>query len=205
MTPTSGFLLLPPSPIPGYRGVDRNKVGLLSPFEPRLIEGEMDLSFVPKKGDNAIWAYFPPGWRRDAYRLYEEDMVDDGKWDPILLSSREVAHRIREIIEPHLGPHEIVACEIGGLDTMLSDEVRDKTTFLGFDVAYPPGGDYYSAIRNGLFTNPDPELVLQYQQLLNQFGLFSNTKPILVYVSRFKELVLSETDSIFCIYKLGIA
>lgn len=223
----TGFLLLPQSLVPSYRGIDRTSIFAVeaelshrpvgpvrSPFEPALIEGEMDPSYVPKKGDNAIWPFYSPGWRRDAYRLYEESMVDDGKWDPILLCSRGIAQRIREIIEPHIGPHEIVACEILELNSIRSDEAGEKATFLGYDVAYPPGGDYYSAINNGLFGDeysysgrqgPLHELVAEYQSLLNQFGLFPNTKPILAYVRRFKELVLSEADSDFLIYKLGIA
>jgi hypothetical protein len=222
----NGFLLLPQNLVPGYRSIERTSqfaveaelshrpVGpVRSPFEPALIEGEMDLSYMRKKGDNSIWPFFSPGWRRDAYRLYEENMVDDGKWDPILLRSREVAQRIREIIEPHIGPHEIVACEILELSFMPSDEAGEKATFLGYDVAYPPGGDYYSAINNGLFGDeysysgrqgPPPELVAEYRLLLNQFGLFPNTKPILAYVRRFKELSPSEADSDFVVYKLGM-
>ncbi len=203
--PHTGFLLLPPSPVPGYRGVDRSKAGLLSPFEPSLIEGQMDPSYMPKKGGNAIWAFYAPGWRRDAYRLYEENMVGDGKWDPILLSSREVAQSIREIIEPHLGPHEIVACDICDLNSVPSDEPEEKESHLGYDVAYPPGGDYYSAIKNGLFVNPSPHLVEEYRSLLNRLGLFPNAQPIPSYVHRFKELVQSEETAKFCIYRLGTA
>jgi hypothetical protein len=182
-----------------------------------LIDGEiMDPSFWPKKGDDALWDFYPTGWRRDAYRLYEENMVGYGKWDPDLpqiLASREVAQRIREIIEPHLGPYEIVACDIWELDSIPSDEVEDQGTFLGYDVAYPPGGDYFSAIKNGLFTKPFsfsegpplPELVEGFQSLLNHFGLFPNAKPISSYILRFKELVPSEADSEFCIYRLARA
>jgi|GEM_PF-1006351 len=229
--PTHGFLLLTPSYVPGYWGVNRfggfdtrpkpppnaPKHYQQSPFVPMLIDGEiMDPSFWPKKGDDALWAFYPAGWRRDAYRLYEENLVNHGKWDPDspdLLASREVAQRIREIIEPHLGPYEIVACDIWELDSIPSDEVEDKGTFLGYDVAYPPGGDYFSAIKNGLFTKPFsfskgpplPELVEEFQSLLNHFGLFPNTKPIPSYIRRFKELVPSEADSEFCVYRLVTA
>jgi hypothetical protein len=191
-----GFLLLPPSPIPGYQGIDRN------PFEPSLIRDEMSQSYGPE--GSAIWPFYPPGWRRDAYRLYEENLVNDGTPNPFLLLSREVAHKVQKIIEPHIGPHEIVACEFWELDSLPSDEVESEATFLGYDIAYP-GGDYYSAIYNGLFVNPHPELLAHYRSLLNQFGLFSNTKPILAYVRHFRELVLSEADSEFCIYRLGLA
>lgn len=229
--PTHGFLLLAPSSVPGYWGVDR-KGGIgarpeppptaarhyqHSPFVPMLIDGEiMDPSFWPKIGDDALWAFYPDGWRRDAYRLYEENVVDDGKWDPDrpdLLSNREIAQRIREIIEPHLGPYEIVACDIWELNSLPPDETGDKENSLGYDVAYPPGGDYFSAIKNGLFTKPFPysggpaslELVEAFQSSLNQFGLFPNTKPILSYIRRFKELVPSEADSEFCVYRLVTA
>jgi hypothetical protein len=105
--PTHGFLLLPPSPVPGYRGVDRNGIGVWaerpptaprdyqwSPFAPLLLEGEMDPSYMPKKGDDAIWAFYPPGWGRDAYRLYEGNWVVDGEWLPDLLSSPPCADLI---------------------------------------------------------------------------------------------------------------
>lgn len=223
--PTLGFLLLAPSSVPGYWGVDRNwwrgraepppnapRDYQDSPFVPMLIDGEiMDPSFWPKKGDDPLWAFYPDGWRRDAYRLYEENVVDPGKWDPDrpdLLSNREVAQKIREIIKPHLGPYEIVACSIWELNSVPSDEAEDKKTFLGYDVAYPPGGDYFSAIRNGLFGgmfDPDPGLVEQYRNLLNEFGLFSNTSPILAYFRRFQELYKLEADSEFCVYMLESA
>ena len=225
--PTHGFLLLAPSSVPGYWGVERNggfgtrperlptapKDYQHSPFVPLVLETEMDPSWRPKKGDDSTWTIYAPGWRRDAYRLYEENWVDDGKWDPELLASREVAQRIREIIEPHLGPYEIVACDILELDSIPSDEVEDKGTILGYDVAYPPGGDYFSAIKNGLFTKAfsyaggpaPPELVEEFRSLLNQFGLFPDTKPIPSYIRRFKELVPSEADSEFCVYRLVTA
>ena len=43
-----------------------------------------------------------------------ENVVDDGKWDPEspqILASREVADT-QEIIELHLGPYDIPACDI---------------------------------------------------------------------------------------------
>lgn len=226
--PTHGFLLLAHRSVSGYWGVDRDggfgarperpptspRDYQHSPFVLMLKDGELtDPSFWPKKGDNAIWALYAPGWRRDAYRLYEENMVDDGKWDPDLLASREVAQRIREIIEPHLGPYEIVSCDIWELNSVPPDEAGDKATFLGYDIAYPPGGDYFSAIKNGLFTKANsysggpasPELVEKFQSLLNQFGLFPNTKPIPSYIRRFKELVPSEANSDFCVYRLVTA
>jgi hypothetical protein len=228
--PTHGFLLLAPSSVPGYWGVDR-KGGFGaraerpptaprdyqdSPFVPMLIDGLMDPSYCPKKGDDALWAFYPAGWRRDAYRLYDENSVAHGKWDldrPDLLTSREAAQKIREIIEPHLGPYEIVACDIWELNSVPADEAGDTATFLGYDVAYPPGGDYFSAIKNGLFTIPfsysegpaSPELVEEFRSMLNQFGLFPNTKPISSYLRRFKELVPSEADSGFCVYRLVTA
>jgi hypothetical protein len=173
-----------------------------------VLETEMDPSWRPKKGDNVLWTIYAPGWRRDACRLYEENMVDHGKWDPDspdLLASREFAQKMREIIEPHPGPYEIVACDIWEFNSVPPDEAGDTGTFLGYDVAYPPGGDYFSAIRNGLFGglfDPDPKLAEQYRIFLNEFGLFPNTNPILVYIRRFQELYKSEADSEFCVYRV---
>ena len=228
--PTHGFLLLAHRSVPGYRGVDRDggfgarpeppptapRDYQHSPFVLMVKDDELlDSTFWPKKGDHPIWTLYEPGWRRDAYRLYEENMVDDGKWDPDchLLASREVAQKIQEIIEPHLGPYEIIACDIWELNSVPPDEAGDKANFLGYDVAYPPGGDYFSAIKNGLFTKPfsfsggpaSPKLVEEFQSLLNQFGLFPNTKPIPSFIRRFKELFPSEADSDFCVYRLATA
>ena len=135
-----GWMLLPASPVHGYRGVDRH------PFEPALFDEEMDALAQVQAGESRIWVFYPPGWRRDVYRLYEENLIKEGGDDLFLLSSHKVARDIQRIIEPHVGPHEIVACEILGLDSMPSPhDAMEEIPNLGYDVAYP-GGDFYSAL-----------------------------------------------------------
>lgn len=193
-----GFMLLPPGTTPGYRGVDRD------PFTPLLLEEAMGPS-RPLPQNPAIWEFYPPGWRRDAYRLYEGNAVQgrsmfDDLW---LLSSREVASEIRHIIEPHLGPHEIVACQVWevGSQPIRGEAVAAPT--LGYDVAYL-GGDYYSAVRSGLLHgNASPSLVAAYGSLLNAFGLFADVQPISDYLRRFRQVAPSEANSTFCIYWLS--
>lgn len=195
--PFKGFMLLPPSPVPSYRGVDRH------PFQPALIETEMDSSIRLQEGESRIWVFYPAGWRRDAYRLYEENLVIGGD-ELFLLSNFEAAREIQRIIEPHIGSHEIAACEVWRLDSILSHEDVLEATLIGYDIAFA-GGDFYSAILNGLFINPHLELVEEYKPLLNQYGLFSSMNPIAKYIHRFKELISSEADSEFCIFRLSIA
>jgi hypothetical protein len=197
-SPLKGFVLLPPNPIQGYYGIDRH------PFEPVLLDQEIDSLAQMQEGESRIWAFYPPGWRRDAYRLYEENLVKEVGEDLFLLSTKEVACEIQRIIEPHIGRYEIVACEVWDLDSIPSLEDVVGTSFSGYDIAYF-GGDLYSAILNGLFINPYPDLVVEYKSLLNKYGLFSSAKPIPGYIHRFKELVSSEADSEFCIFRLSLS
>jgi hypothetical protein len=189
-----GYLLLPPSRVEPYRGVDRK------PFLPSLLEGEMDENAKPMAPH--IGTFYPPGWRRETYRLYEEHLVagqDD--FDPFLLADIQVARQIQHLIDPHAGAHEIVACEIWGLDPRTDEEVRPEPGFLGHDVAYL-GGDFYSAVLNGLYVNPAHELVSRYKPLLNECGLFPNRTPLAAYVHDFKKAAPSEADSEFYIWRL---
>src|SRR5262249_5502914 len=114
--PVRGYMLLPASYVPGYRGIDRN------PFYPTFLESEMEMECdegVPPL--EHIWQFYPLGWRRDAYKLYEESLADNRESDEgILLSTGEVAREIRRIIERHVGPHEILDCD----RWRISDEPR---------------------------------------------------------------------------------
>jgi len=191
-----GFMLLPPSPVKRYRGVDRQ------PFEPLLLEE--DLSAQVEKDDNRIWVHYPPGWRREAYRIYEENSAIAIEEDLILLTNLKASREIKKIIEPHLGVYEIVICEVWSLNSVSLHGKDILANNLGFDIAYP-GGDFYSAILNGLLVNSHPTLVEEFGSLINDFGLFASTAPIPDYVTRFRELVLSEADSEFVIFNLGKA
>ena len=82
-------------------------------------------------------------------------------------------------------------------------EARPDEDLLGYDVAYC-GGDFYSALYNGLFSGADPDLLAEFRPLLNCFGLFDTTGHIPAYVRRFKEEAQSESNSEFCVYRLSM-
>lgn len=197
--PLKGYLILPPSPVKGYRGVDRN------PFVP-LVLNDGELLHKDHGEDNAprIYEFYLPGWRQDAYRIYEDNTIEDLAEEIELLKNREAARRIVKIIEPHLGEHEIVLCEIWGLESLGEVDPSKRSGFLGYDVAYP-GGDFYSAILNGLLINPHPELASQYAHVLNENRLFPRPDNIPEFIGRFRSLVPSEGDSDFVVYKLSLA
>ena len=110
-----------------------------NPFAPLIIsEGELLERARAIKEKPRISDFYRPGWRQDAYRIFEEN--------------KEAAHEIVRIIEPHLGLHEIVHCEIWGLESLDKIDPPRPSGFLGYDVAYP-GGDFYSAVLNGLLVN----------------------------------------------------
>ncbi len=192
-----GFLLLPPSPIREYRGVDRR------PFEPLVLTGELDPAIRVQPGESHIWVLYPPGWRRDAYRLYEENSLRVGD-DLNLLGNRVAACQIRRVIEPYLGFYEIIACRVWSMGSQLRSREESAPSFLGYDIAYC-GGDFYSAILNGLLLNPDPRLVGEYGSLLNQFRLFATSDRLVEYAERFKAAVVTEAASRFCVYELSLA
>lgn len=192
--PLRGYTLLPPSPVQGYRGVDRH------PFVPTLLEEEMDSDAKPV--EPYVWTFYPPGWRRNAFRLYEENLVPGTGDELDLIASKEAAQQIKGIIEPHIGLHEIVACQIWSLDYPLSDRAGDAENFLGYDIAYL-GGDFYSAVLNGLFVNPAPALA-QYKPLLNKFGLFPTISVTPEYLHQFKQEARSEENAEFYVWGLEL-
>jgi hypothetical protein len=191
----SGFLLLRARGVDIYRGLDRE------PFDLVLIEEELEHGAIPK-GDVPIWKFYPPGWRRDAYRVLEENAVPEWGRQLSLVSSYGAAVQVLKIIGPHIDPYEIVWCTVYDLCASPRDWERSNWIRLGFDVAYP-GGDHYSAIRNGLFHNPHPGLVLDYEKHLNRFGLFEESEIARRYLDSFREVVASEADSSFFLFGLS--
>ena len=192
-----GYLLLPPSPFAGYRGVDR------TPFDPVILESEIHISTETNNEDEGISALYPPGWRKRAYQLFENNRVNGAYEGISLLTNIQTAREIKEIIESHIGYHEIIGCEIYGLENNHLLKIPQGSNSLGFDIAYP-GGDFYSAILNGLYINPDPFLLKEYFHLLNEHGLFRSAILLGDYLSHFRKQVPSEMESEFCIYKLHL-
>src|SRR5437867_5305323 len=141
----------------GYRGVDRR------PFEPEVIEAEIDLDTA--ESAKSTWQLYPPGWRRDAYRVYESDLAAGCGERVFLLQNLDTARHIQRLITPHLGRHEVLFCSVWPLDGFPNPPDQQAFQFLGFDAAYI-GGDYYSALRNDLFYNPNPVLTRECRHVL---------------------------------------
>lgn len=194
-----GYLILRSSTQPvRYRGVDRQ------PFTPVLNDQDPDF-LRPSARDVRqlpIWAFYSPGWRRDTYRLHDDHLLSRNS-DLQLLSSESAAREIVHLIEPHLGRHDIVFCEVFQLaDLPVEMTVPAGAEFLGHDIA-SPGGDFSSAILNGLLVNPEPLLVERFAGALNQHGLFADHAPVLPYVTAFRQQVASQTDSELVAFRLS--
>jgi len=188
-----GFVLLKLNPSVRYRGIDRE------PFEPRIIENELSVEVVSDTKD--IWAMYPDGWRRDAYRLFSENQSACPE-DVAFLKSGDVAQAILRLIPPSMGQYEVIHCRV--LPSLLTGTEIDAQSerVLGYDVAYL-GGDYYSAVRNGLHVNPHSELISKHLPHLNEYGLFFNPQHVAAFLNDFRNLVLSEKTSSFVIYELS--
>lgn len=192
-----GFMLLLSSSIVGYRGVDRY------PFEPMLVDTEIDTLVNISEEETRIWVFYPPSWRQDAYRLYEENLAQECQDDFFMLSNSKAAQEIKKLIEPHVGLHEIVECEVWSFDSLSTlGDVQKTNSFLGYDIAYLRG-DYYSAILNGLLVNSHPDLVNEFGSVLNENLLFETQQVIPKYINRFVDLVPSEESSSFWLYQLS--
>jgi hypothetical protein len=203
----TGFMLLPVSEdATYYRGVDRD------PFQPLLVDAEIDPEIAIDAERRHIWEFFPPGWKRDVYRLFEEYVVHSPYDDLFLLRDFETAEQIAQAISPRIGNHEIFQVSVFSLDALpikLQDTVNSM--FLGYDVAYP-GGDYYSALKNGILfrtarsaSNDEEDYYTPFYPMVNQHGLFSHTNLIPSYLQCFRSHALSETQSEFVVYRLAEA
>jgi hypothetical protein len=184
-----GYILLPKESTTSYYGIDREL------FEPLLIESEI-IQHVSRKQYPTVSAFYPEGWRKTAYQLFESNVVAlDDNCD--ILKDYSTAVEIKNIIDSHLGNHDIFFVEI----TDRSAKFNYSPLCFGYDFAYL-GGDFYSAIKNGLFINPSEMLTDKYAAQLNPNGLFDDIKILDNYISDFKTEVASEENSIFWIYRL---
>ena len=193
--PLKGYLLLPADDRNGYKGIDRK------PFVPTLIEEELDPSAPVQEDELRIFKFYPPGWRRDAYEIYEDNLVEQTEEGLDLLENLDSAKRISQIIHSQMGKHEIYYCEIVNLDDINSLSVEIEEHVIGIDIAYR-GGDFYSAIFNGLFNNPAPQLEGEFKEKLNDQGLFDQLDILTPYLQQFREVVVTEKDADFVIYIL---
>jgi hypothetical protein len=148
--------------------------------------------------------FYPSGWRRKAYRLFEDHQVEGAPEVLELISTLEIAKRIQSMIEPMIGPHEIIRSLARKFNGERALEAPEDDEFMGSDIAYP-GGDFYSAILNGIFVNPDPELVNMYGGHLNENGLFDEPSLDWQCLTQFSSLVISEARSGSVLYQLSLA
>jgi hypothetical protein len=74
--PVRGFMLFPAATVRGYRGVDRH------PFVPALTQEVAELDGPVQTVGSCVWPFYPKGWERDAYRLYEENLVSNTGENP---------------------------------------------------------------------------------------------------------------------------
>lgn len=197
--------MLPSSPVQGYFGVDRE------PFLPTLLESELDPTAPVIEGASGIWEFYRPGWRKDAYRLYEENLaIEQSGTEPFLLSNIDSAKEIARIISPFVGQYDVVHCGIWTIDDHPRTYPVTSQQFLGFDAAYC-GGDFFSAVRAGLFGSPwfkgrpNEELLSEFRAMLNEYGLFKQPEDLTRYVRRFVELTSSEVRSKFFLWLLNRA
>jgi hypothetical protein len=186
-----GYMIFPASSRLGYRGVGRN------PFVIAVVDSEIGPNAHTDIG--SAWQLYPAGWKRDAYKLYEENLADA---EHDLLSSVEAAREIRRVIEPHVGPHEILACAIRAIGGDALPTNSQDAKLIGYDIAYT-GGDFYSAVLNGLFLNPSQKLIAKYKSSLNDSGLFADISVAPEYCRAFKQEVRSEANSTFYVWALS--
>lgn len=173
-----------------YRGVDRE------PFEPLIDEDAQDPHSL---STDAVSDFYPSGWKRSLYRLAESDQVNHHGF---LFSRLTTAVALQQQLAAHVGSYEIVWAEIGQLLGSAEDLDRQlPREFIGYDLAYL-GGDFYSAILNGMFVNPHPDLRDTFGARLNAFGLFSRRDDAAEYVEAFRRAVTSEASSEFLLYEL---
>jgi len=189
--PVSGYMILGSSKISGYRGVDRLR------FEPCLEENEIDETVSFERGDSRIWPHIRSGWKREAYRIFEEDRVESST-DLLLIRDYDVAFRLRRMVEQHIPGSEVLFCKVESLDAA---EVSSQGRFIGYDIAYP-GGDMYSAVLNGLLFNPHPSLVAQFIECINEHCLFIDINMAIAYITSFRMLVKSEASANFVLYTM---
>ena len=113
-----------------------------------------------------IWSLYPEGWKRDAYRLFAENALSPDLDGLPLVRSVSGARRILALVPSSAGEYEVNECCVFRTVADADDAVEMARRRLGFDIVFPDG-DYYSAVKNGLHVNPDPELISVFGQQLN--------------------------------------
>lgn len=170
----SGYALLRIPPS-SYAGIDR---------EPLVRQ-------VPADGNWTGFQLFLWG----AFDLFSVP-TDESVCDSFLLRDPEACRLVLEQVSGYCQP---LYCQVFEHPP---ETFRPDRPFLGFDLAYP-GGNFYSAVCNGLHPpHPSFELQQRYGSLLNAHGLFSNVEPLHTYEKAFRQEVATEANSIFWTFAL---
>ena len=195
LSPPRGFCLVRYSSTDRYRGLDRE------PFEPTIVDEELSGDVDTQVSVAEIWSLYPPGWRRDAYRIFEKNRAGAPAHKLPLVSSLDSAAQILRILPMTEGPVEVLECIVDCAHLDAESRTCGTGDHLGFDAVYP-SGDYYSAVKNGLHVNPHPILQSDYSRSLNQHGLFGTAQDVQRYLSHFRRSVPTESESEFIIVGL---
>jgi hypothetical protein len=174
-----GYLLLQPARS-GYRGVDRH------PF---------DADGFAFEGNNVSVA---AGDAISAIVAQHAVPLSDFPHERFLLRTAEAADRIQRLLAHEGCTYEVVRTHLR--DKCISP-AKLSPEFWGIDIAYP-GGDFYSAVKNGLYHNGNVELIRQYGSATNEFGLFATCAIASDFLDSFRQCVPSESASKFWYYEL---
>ncbi len=177
-------------------------------FVPQLTADMLAASSGQSTKKTHVWEFAQTAWEKEAFKIYEANLVASVPDDLPLIGGISSAERIKDIVEPHKGVHEVVLCHV--MPTSVWQKAKDfqgdgasERSFLGHDIAYP-GGDFYSAILNGLFRNPHPRLMQKFRSKLNKLGLFDNLPDAVQYLEEFRNLVPTEKSSEFVLFTLFV-
>ena len=200
-----GFMLLSTSDRSGYYGVYRDAFVPEIPLHP-------DYFYEDTTGDKRrIWYYTPPGWRQDAYKIYEDNQIEEAAARTLyLISNYEAAKKVHQIIMPHVGvdTYRLFECIVATAD--LSEKLSNEQFYTpgidyGYDVAYT-GGDMYSAIFVEFIgyndKPPKEEWADKYKSKLNEYKLFSSVTISVNYLEDVRRMWKSDADSDWGIYRL---
>jgi len=183
----TGYFILKEE-LDNYRGVDRVH------FEPTFLDELVNKSVNKFK---YIWELYS-GWRQELYKKIEENSI--ALEASYLIKDENVAKYVINNIPKSEGSYELVKVMIFELTEQIIE--LDQNLSLGYDIAYL-GGDFYSAIKDGLIVNPITKLEKKYSRYLNKFGLFINKHELADYVKGFKSEATSESNSEFHVYLLS--
>lgn len=95
---------------------------------------------------------------------------------------------------------EIVQVEFSRLEETITDQRPSR--FLGYDISYSDG-DFFSAIRQGVFESPILPSLVAYREKLNEFGLLSDPHDAPSFLTSYLGLAQSERRDAFALCQIS--